>query len=49
MYYGEDETDRLPTSSTCMNILRLPDYGDKVKLKNKLLYAIKAKSGFDLS
>lgn len=49
MYFGEDEDKRLPTSSTCMNILRLPDYKDFNLLKEKLLYAIRANSGFDLS
>jgi ubiquitin-protein ligase E3 C len=48
-YFGVDEYERLPTASTCLNILRLPDYGDKEKLRWKLLYAIRAKSGFDLS
>jgi len=49
VYFGQDESDRLPMSSTCMNILRLPDYMDDKKLKAKLLYAISAKSGFELS
>ena len=48
-YYGTDESERLPTSSTCMNILRMPNYENKLKMKNKILYAIRAKSGFELS
>lgn len=40
---------RLPTASTCVNLLKLPDYRDKKLLREKLLYAISAHSGFDLS
>jgi ubiquitin-protein ligase E3 C len=40
---------RLPTSSTCMNLLKLPNYPTKEILKQKLLYAIESKSGFELS
>jgi ubiquitin-protein ligase E3 C len=43
------DVDRLPTSSTCVNLLKLPNYRDKQLLKQKLLYAIKAEAGFDLS
>eukprot|EP00549_Striatella_unipunctata_P010688 CAMPEP_0118687574 /NCGR_PEP_ID=MMETSP0800-20121206/8458_1 /TAXON_ID=210618 ORGANISM="Striatella unipunctata, Strain CCMP2910" /NCGR_SAMPLE_ID=MMETSP0800 /ASSEMBLY_ACC=CAM_ASM_000638 /LENGTH=758 /DNA_ID=CAMNT_0006584773 /DNA_START=159 /DNA_END=2438 /DNA_ORIENTATION=+ len=41
--------DRLPTSSTCMNLLKLPCYESKNQLKEKLLYAISAGAGFELS
>jgi len=40
---------RLPTASTCMNLLKLPDFKDSVILKAKLLYAIQAGAGFELS
>lgn len=43
-----DDT-RLPTASTCANLLKLPNFKLKLKLKEKLLYAIHANSGFDLS
>jgi hypothetical protein len=43
------EPDRLPTSSTCANLLKLPDYRDKNLLKRKLFEAIYSQSGFDLS
>lgn len=43
------EIDRLPTASTCVNLLKLPDYKDKNLLKQKLLYAINAEARFDLS
>ncbi|GLJ07012.1 hypothetical protein SUGI_0055420 [Cryptomeria japonica] len=41
--------DRLPTSATCVNLLKLPPYKSKEVLENKLLYAISAEAGFDLS
>ncbi|KAL9183884.1 hypothetical protein ACHAXT_004740 [Thalassiosira profunda] len=40
---------RLPTSSTCMNLLKLPKYTSKEMLREKLLYAIEYSSGFELS
>ncbi|XP_018909316.2 ubiquitin-protein ligase E3C-like isoform X2 [Bemisia tabaci] len=41
--------DRLPTSSTCMNLLKLPEFTDYQSLKDKLLYAIQSGAGFELS
>lgn len=43
------DLDRLPTASTCVNLLKLPDYRDKEVLRKKLLYSINSKAGFDLS
>jgi ubiquitin-protein ligase E3 C len=40
---------RLPTSSTCMNLLKLPKYTTKGMLKEKLMYAIDSAAGFELS
>ena len=45
---GADET-RLPSTSTCVNLLKLPRFSAKETLKEKLLYAINAGAGFDLS
>ncbi|KAI8646447.1 hypothetical protein BD408DRAFT_380510 [Parasitella parasitica] len=45
---GVDEK-RLPTSSTCVNLLKLPNYPTYQILREKLLYAITADAGFDLS
>lgn len=45
---GRDVT-RLPTASTCVNLLKLPDYQNKEIMREKLLYAINTESGFDLS
>lgn len=39
----------LPTSSTCMNLLKLPNYGDKALLRMKLIAAIEAGAGFELT
>lgn len=43
------ELDRLPTASTCVNLLKLPDYQDKEMVRKKLLYVINMDAGFDLS
>ncbi|KAG0341367.1 hypothetical protein BG004_006049 [Podila humilis] len=43
------EENRLPTSSTCMNLLKLPAFTTRQRLKEKLLYAIHSEAGFDLS
>ncbi|GAK62249.1 HECT-domain-containing protein [Moesziomyces antarcticus] len=44
-----DDTSRLPTASTCVNMLKLPDYADEATCREKLLYAIQSEAGFDLS
>jgi ubiquitin-protein ligase E3 C len=44
-----DFDTRLPTASTCFNVLKLPTYSSKQVLTDKLLAAIRSKSGFDLS
>ncbi|KAJ8435762.1 hypothetical protein Cgig2_003184 [Carnegiea gigantea] len=46
---SEEALDRLPTSATCMNLLKLPPYRSKEQLERKLLYAINSEAGFDLS
>ncbi|KAI0009202.1 hypothetical protein F4779DRAFT_617898 [Xylariaceae sp. FL0662B] len=45
---GTDE-ERLPSTSTCVNLLKLPRYTSIKTLKSKLLYAIQSGAGFDLS
>lgn len=40
---------RLPSSSTCMNLLKLPKYTSKEMLREKLLYACESAAGFELS
>ncbi|KAI0503418.1 hypothetical protein F5B22DRAFT_640148 [Xylaria bambusicola] len=45
---GPDE-ERLPSTSTCVNLLKLPVYKSAATLKAKLLYAVQSGAGFDLS
>jgi len=46
---GRTETQRLPTASTCFNLLKLPNFKSRAVLKERLLYAIRSASGFELS
>ncbi|KAF5134444.1 putative E3 ubiquitin protein ligase [Metarhizium anisopliae] len=45
---GTDE-ERLPSTSTCVNLLKLPIYTSEEALREKLLYAVTSGAGFDLS
>ncbi|KJZ73217.1 hypothetical protein HIM_07414 [Hirsutella minnesotensis 3608] len=45
---GTDES-RLPSTSTCVNLLKLPRYKSEETLREKLLYAVTSGAGFDLS
>lgn len=45
---GTDE-GRFPTSSTCINLLKLPRYTSKAILRDRLISAINSGAGFDLS
>ncbi|XP_041822035.1 ubiquitin-protein ligase E3A [Chelmon rostratus] len=42
------DTDRLPTSHTCFNVLLLPEYSSKEKLRERLLKAITYAKGFGM-
>ncbi len=42
------DSDRLPTSHTCFNVLLLPEYTDKQKLEDRLLKAISYSKGFGM-
>lgn len=42
-------SDRLPTASTCMNLLKLPEYRSLKIVRQKLKYALQSNAGFDLS
>jgi hypothetical protein len=46
---GGKDVERLPSASTCFNMLKLPNYKRLATLKAKLLYAIGAGAGFELS
>ena len=43
------DADRLPTSATCMNLLKLPAYSSKEVLREKLLLSVREGRGFELS
>lgn len=45
----KNPVNRLPTSSTCFNLLKLPNYQKKSTLREKLRYAILNNTGFELS
>ncbi|KAF2674065.1 hypothetical protein BT63DRAFT_394564 [Microthyrium microscopicum] len=45
---SSDQT-RLPSTSTCVNLLKLPMYKTKAVLKEKLLLSVFSGAGFDLS
>jgi ubiquitin-protein ligase E3 C len=45
---GSDQ-QRLPSTSTCINLLKLPRYESATTLRHKLLYAVNSGAGFDLS
>ncbi|KAL7875505.1 hypothetical protein AOLI_G00104680 [Acnodon oligacanthus] len=49
IHNGGSDLERLPTASTCMNLLKLPEFCDEVLMRSKLLYAIESSSGFELS
>ncbi|KIY44521.1 HECT-domain-containing protein [Fistulina hepatica ATCC 64428] len=44
-----DDENRLPTASTCVNLLKLPRYNSVKVLREKLLQAITSGAGFDFS
>jgi ubiquitin-protein ligase E3 C len=46
---SSDDQERLPSTSTCVNLLKLPRYSNAERLRTKLLYAVSSGAGFDLS
>jgi ubiquitin-protein ligase E3 C len=46
---GGADQSRLPSTSTCVNLLKLPMYKNEALLKEKLLKSIFSGAGFDLS
>ncbi|CAD7081216.1 unnamed protein product [Hermetia illucens] len=42
------DSDRLPTSHTCFNVLLLPEYASREKLEDRLLKAINYSKGFGM-
>ncbi|KAJ3352922.1 hypothetical protein GGF32_003257 [Allomyces javanicus] len=47
--HAGDDQERLPTSSTCVNLLKLPAYRSRRVMEAKLLYSIRSGAGFELS
>ena len=41
--------DKLPSASTCFNILKLPTYSSQKVIRERLLFAIHSGAGFELS
>lgn len=46
---SSSDEGRIPTASTCVNLLKLPMYKSEKTLREKLLYAVNSGAGFDLS
>ena len=46
---SSEDQERLPSTSTCVNLLKLPRYSSAQTLREKLLYAVSSGAGFDLS
>jgi len=42
------DSDRLPTAHTCFNILLMPEYGSRGKLRERLEIAVENAEGFGL-
>lgn len=49
MFRNRPDRSKLPTASTCFNMLKIPRYRSKAVLRQKLLVAINAKTGFNLT
>ena len=47
--HNSGSQDRLPSASTCLNLLKLPPIEDYNILRSKLICAIEAEAGFELS
>eukprot|EP01026_Neomeris_dumetosa_P019794 TRINITY_DN179_c0_g2_i1.p1 TRINITY_DN179_c0_g2~~TRINITY_DN179_c0_g2_i1.p1 ORF type:complete len:402 (-),score=49.50 TRINITY_DN179_c0_g2_i1:226-1260(-) len=45
---GGPDTEKLPTAHTCFNVMLLPEYQSREKMKTKLLTAIENAEGFGL-
>lgn len=48
-FIGGPDVERLPSASTCFNVLKLPNYKRSSTLKEKVRYAIMSGAGFELS
>lgn len=48
-YESAETMPKLPSASTCFNLLKLPQYDTVEQLREKILYSINSNSGFELS
>jgi len=48
-YFGAEDVNRLPSASTCFNMLKLPNYRRLATLEKSLNYAAESRAGFELS
>lgn len=46
---SSSDEERLPSTSTCANLLKLPRYTNADTLREKLMYSVSSGAGFDLS
>lgn len=44
-----NDAERLPSSSTCFNLLKLPNYNKRSTMREKLKKSIQSKAGFEMS
>ena len=48
-YFGAADVSRLPSASTCFNMLKLPNYRRLATLEKSVKYAVESRAGFELS
>jgi ubiquitin-protein ligase E3 C len=48
-FTGRESEAPLPSSSTCFNVLKLPDYKSETVMKEKLLMALRSGAGFEMT
>ena len=46
---SDSDTQRLPSSSTCMSLLKLPPYANMAQMRDRLTVAVQHDTGFSLS
>eukprot|EP00128_Syssomonas_multiformis_P016983 Colp12_sorted_trinity150504_noHs@20675 len=46
---GSGQRERLPTASTCFNLLKVPEYDSEETLRNRLMTAVEGTRSFDFA
>eukprot|EP01060_Flectonema_neradi_P019469 TRINITY_DN2662_c0_g1_i1.p1 TRINITY_DN2662_c0_g1~~TRINITY_DN2662_c0_g1_i1.p1 ORF type:complete len:880 (+),score=139.01 TRINITY_DN2662_c0_g1_i1:47-2641(+) len=49
IHMSDADTQRLPSSSTCMSLLKLPPYANRAQMRDRLTVAVQHDTGFSLS